>query len=164
MISLLAAMDRNRVIGYQNDLPWHLPNDLKFFKKLTTGHSIVMGRKTFEAIGRPLPNRKSIVISKQHDQFPEGVEVVKDINTVLQWNEQEPTAEIFVIGGGEIFNQFLEHAGRMYITRVDAEFQGDTFFPYFIDSEWRLTRKEKGEKNTKNPYDYYFLQYDRLEG
>ncbi|ALX47917.1 dihydrofolate reductase [Lentibacillus amyloliquefaciens] len=164
MISLLVAMDRNRVIGYQNDLPWHLPNDLKFFKQTTTGNTIIMGRKTFEAIGRPLPNRKNIVISKQQDQFPDGIEIVRDIDTILHWNEQEPDIELFVIGGGNIFKQFLSHADRMYITWVDEDFQGDTFFPYFTESEWQLTKREKGEKDNKNPYDFYFLQYDRLEG
>lgn len=164
MISLLVAMDRNRVVGYQNDLPWHLPNDLKFFKQTTTGNTIIMGRKTFEAIGRPLPNRRNIVISKRHSQFPEGIEVIRDANTVLEWHKHNPSDEFFVIGGGNIFKQFLQHADRMYITWVDEVFPGDTYFPDFTESDWQLTVKEKGEKDNKNPYDYYFLQYDRREG
>ncbi|QKY69166.1 dihydrofolate reductase [Lentibacillus sp. CBA3610] len=161
MISFLVAMDRNGVIGYQNDLPWHLPNDLKFFKQKTTGNTIIMGRKTFEAIGRALPNRRNVVISKQHDQFPEGIDVIRDTKTVLDWNSQQPDDELFVIGGGDIFKQFLPHANRMYITWVDEIFQGDTYFPDFKEAEWQLTAKEKGLKDNKNPYDYYFLQYDR---
>lgn len=163
MISLLVAMDRNRVIGYQNDLPWHLPNDLKFFKQKTTGHTIVMGRKTFESIGKPLPNRNNIVISKQQSsRFPEGIEVIHDIHTVVDWNHQYPAEELFVIGGEEIFKQVLPHADRMYITLVDDVFQGDTYFPDFSEAEWQLTAEEKGEKDSKNRYDHYFLQYDRL--
>ncbi|SFA74669.1 dihydrofolate reductase [Lentibacillus halodurans] len=161
MISLLVAMDRNRVIGYRNDLPWHLPNDLKFFKQKTTENTIIMGRKTYEAIGRPLPNRNNVVISKQHNPFPGGVDVIHDISTVLTWNKQHPADEFFVIGGGDIFKQFLPYADRMYVTLVDDVFRGDTYFPDFSESQWQLTAKEKGEKDSKNPYDYYFLQYDR---
>ncbi|MFD1360516.1 dihydrofolate reductase [Lentibacillus salinarum] len=161
MIALLAAMDRNRVIGYRNDLPWHLPNDLKFFKQTTTGYPIIMGRKTFEAIGRPLPNRKNIVLTKQPDQFPEGIEVIRDIEAVLDWNDASPAELFFVIGGETIFKQFLPYADRMYITWIDDVFQGDTYFPDFSKQAWQLTTEKKGEKNPKNPYDYYFLQYDR---
>ncbi|GAA0444559.1 dihydrofolate reductase DfrA [Lentibacillus halophilus] len=162
MISLLAAMDQNRVIGYKNDLPWRLPNDLKFFKQKTTGNTIFMGRKTFEAIGKPLPNRENVVITrKQKAHFPEGVEVVHDVNTVLQWNDEHPDDELFIIGGSTIFEQFLAHADRLYITFIDDSFPGDTYFPLFTEKYWQLTAEEKGERNDKNPYDYYFRQYDR---
>ncbi|HLS09991.1 dihydrofolate reductase [Lentibacillus sp.] len=162
MISLLVAMDRNRVIGYQNDLPWHLPNDLKFFKQKTIGHTIIMGRKTFESIGKPLPKRTNVVITRQKSsRFPEGIDVIRDINTVFDWNRQHPAEELFVIGGEEIFKQVLPHADRMYITLVDNVFQGDTYFPKFSETEWQLTAKEKGERDNKNLHDHYFLQYDR---
>ncbi|HLR63117.1 MAG TPA: dihydrofolate reductase [Lentibacillus sp.] len=165
MISLLAAMDRNRVIGYRNDLPWHLPNDLKFFKQKTTGHTIIMGRKTFESIGRPLPNRDNVVITRRHSsKFPDEIEVINNIDTVLDWNHQEPANELFVIGGEEIFKQVLPHADRLYITLVDDVFQGDTYFPEFSEAEWQLTSREEGEKDSKNQYDHYFLQYDRQGG
>jgi|SRR5699024_2070830 len=165
MISLLAAMDRNRVIGYRNDLPWHLPNDLKFLKQKTTGHTIIMGRKTFESIGRPLPNRDNVVITRRHSsKFPDEIEVINNIDTVLDWNHQEPANELFVIGGEEIFKQVLPHADRLYITLVDDVFQGDTYFPEFSEAEWQLTSREEGEKDSKNQYDHYFLQYDRQGG
>lgn len=161
MISLLVAMDRNRVIGYQNELPWYLPNDLKFFKQKTTGNTIIMGRKTFEAIGRALPNRRNVVISNQGNQFPEGIDVIRDTQIILDWNNQHPDDEFFVIGGGNIFKQILPHANRMYITLINDVFQGDTYFPEFTEADWQLTASEKGLKDSKNPYDYYFLQYDR---
>ncbi|MFD2760816.1 dihydrofolate reductase [Lentibacillus juripiscarius] len=162
MISLLVAMDRNRVIGSQNDLPWHLPNDLKFFKQKTTGNTIFMGRKTFEAIGKPLPNRENIVMTRQQSSFPEGVDAIHTIDAVLERNEERPDEELFVIGGANIFRQFLPHADRMYITLIDEAFTGDTYFPAFAEDNWQLTVKEKGVQNEKNPYDYYFLQYDRM--
>ncbi|MUK87317.1 dihydrofolate reductase [Ornithinibacillus sp. L9] len=161
MISLLLAMDRNRVIGANNDLPWHLPNDLKFFKEVTTGNTIIMGRKTFESIGRALPNRRNVVLSQKHTSFPEGVEVIRDVNTIIEWNKDNPEEEYFVIGGGALFEQVLPYADRMYITKIDESFDGDVLFPNFSEDEWTLTSEVKGDKNDKNPYDYYFLQYDR---
>lgn len=161
MISLLLAMDKNHVIGYQNDMPWHLPKDLKFFRETTTGHTVIMGRKTYESIGKPLPNRKNIVLTRSETNFPEGVEVMNDIEAIYELNAQQPDEEIFIIGGGKIYEQVMPHADRMYITEIDAAFDGDTFFPKFSEKEWTLTNKVKGEKNEKNPYDYYFLQYDR---
>ncbi|WP_188453909.1 dihydrofolate reductase [Virgibacillus oceani] len=161
MISLLLAMDRNRVIGSENDLPWHLPNDLKFFKEVTTGHIIIMGRKTYESIGKPLPNRKNVVLTKRHTNYPEDIKVMDGLKAVLEWNEKHPSEEFFIIGGGSIFEQTLPYADRMYITLIDEAFAGDTYFPEFEQDEWKLTTKKKGEKNVKNPYDYYFLQYDR---
>src|SRR5690606_6324753 len=154
--------DRNQVIGANNDLPWHLPNDLKFFKEKTTGNTIIMGRKTFDSIGRALPNRRNVVLSRQEVELPEGVELIRDIKTILDWNEQNPKEEYFVIGGGVLFTQILPYADRMYITLIDEEFTGDIYFPPFEMAEWRETSKVKGEKNENNPYDYYFIQYDRL--
>lgn len=161
MISLLVAMDRNHVIGFENGMPWHLPSDLKFFKEKTTGNTMVMGRKTYDSIGRVLPNRRNIVLTRKQSGFPEGIEVISNLKVVQQWNTENPGEEFFVIGGGDIFEQVLSYADRMYITWIDEAFDGDTYFPNFSDTEWKLTKKEKGEKNEKNPYDYYFLQYDR---
>ncbi|MGM8366721.1 dihydrofolate reductase [Virgibacillus sp. W0181] len=161
MISLLVAMDRNHVIGYQNEMPWHLPKDLKFFKEKTTGHAIIMGRKTFESIGRVLPNRRNIVLTRGQMDFPEEVEVIEHISRIQDLNNEHPDEEFFVIGGGNIFNQVLPYADRLYITKINAEFEGDTYFPLFNESEWTLTSKVQGVKDEKNPYDYYFLQYDR---
>lgn len=162
MISLLVAMDRKQVIGSDNGLPWHLPKDLRFFKELTTGHTIVMGRKTFESIGKALPNRKNYVItSHSENEFPEEVSVLRDLATIKNWNDQHPDEEFFVIGGGTIFEQIINDADRMYITYIDEVFDGDIHFPIFTMDKWSLTSKIKGEKDEKNPYDYYFLQYDR---
>ncbi|MFC4557335.1 dihydrofolate reductase [Virgibacillus kekensis] len=161
MISLLVAMDRQHVIGANGDLPWRLPNDLKFFKEKTIGHTIIMGRKTYESIGKPLSKRRNVVITSQNDGFPDEVKVIRSLDTIKDWHKENPDEELFVIGGGNIFNQILPDADRMYITFIDEEFEGDTYFPGFSEDEWVLTDSQKGEKNDKNPYDYYFQQYDR---
>lgn len=161
MISLLVAMDKNRVIGFNNDLPWHLPKDLKFFKEKTTGNTIIMGRKTFDSIGRVLPKRENVVLTKSETDFPEKVRIVNNIETIKGWNAANPEKEYFIIGGAAVFEQVLHIADRMYMTMIDEAFQGDTFFPDFHEEEWNLTSKIKGEKDDNNPYDYYFLQYDR---
>lgn len=163
MISLLVAMDTNHVIGAKNDLPWHLPNDLKFFKAKTVGHTIVMGRKTYESIGRPLPNRRNIVITRSESaDLPKEVEVIHHLDDIKALEEENPSEEYFVIGGGSIFEQVIDYADRMYITLIKATFPGDTYFPAFNEKEWQLTKKEQGMQDDKNPYEYYFLQYDRI--
>jgi len=160
MISFIVAMDKNNVIGYKNEMPWHLPNDLRFFKEKTTGHTIIMGRKTFESIGRVLPNRHHIVLTRSTTVFPKEVEVVNDIEDIVQLS-QNKEEELFVIGGGNIFKQMLEYADRLYVTIIDEAFAGDVFFPHICTDDWKETIKEKGIKNAKNPYDYHFIQYDR---
>ncbi|WP_330948969.1 dihydrofolate reductase [Virgibacillus sp. MG-45] len=163
MLSLLVAMDRERVIGANNDLPWHLPRDLKFFKEKTTGNTIIMGRNTFESIGKALPNRRNVVLTRNKQAiFPEDIEVIHDIDTILKWNAEKPEAEYFIIGGGKLFEQMLAYADRMYITMIDETFAGDTYFPEFSTADWKITSKVKGERNERNPYDYYFVQYDRI--
>lgn len=162
MISLLVAMGHNQIIGSENGMPWHLPNDLNFFKELTTGHTIIMGRKTFESIGKALPKRTNIVITKKEAQaFPEGIQVMDDVKKIRSLKEAHPDDELFVIGGGTIFEQVMDIADRMYITFIDESFAGDTNFPIYTMDEWSLTSRVEGERNEKNPYDYYFLQYDR---
>ncbi|WP_349407322.1 dihydrofolate reductase [Pseudalkalibacillus sp. SCS-8] len=157
MISLLFAMDKNQVIGKNNDLPWHLPEDLKWFKQVSTGHTIIMGRKTYESIGKPLPNRKNVIVTNDKNYTAEGCIVTHSIEEALQQDGDE----MIVIGGAKIFEQVLDDADRLYLTYIDHEFEGDTFFPEFDESEWKLTSKEKGIKDDKNPYDYYFCIYDR---
>ncbi|MEC5422519.1 dihydrofolate reductase [Virgibacillus sp. C22-A2] len=161
MISLLLAMDRNRVIGLNKDLPWHLPKDLRFFKEKTTGETIIMGRKTYESMGGALPNRKNVILTRNEADYPAGVDTINDLKTVQKWSKENPEKEFFVIGGGAVFEQALPYADRMYITWIDESFDGDTYFPDYTEEEWILTSKEKGERNDTNPYDYYFLQYDR---
>ncbi|MBP2241253.1 dihydrofolate reductase [Cytobacillus eiseniae] len=160
MISLMWAMDNNRVIGVNNQLPWHLPEDLKFFKRTTMGHPIAMGRKTWDSIGRPLPGRENIVITRNQDFACEGCTIMKSIDALLEYSKQTDE-EIFVIGGAEIFSLILPKADKLYLTRIHHEFEGDTFFPELILAEWTLISKEKGIRNEKNPYDYDFEIYTR---
>lgn len=161
MLSIIVAMDQNRVIGLNNDLPWHLPNDLRYFKNVTTGHTIVMGRKTFDSIGRVLPNRKHIVLTRSKRQFPDEVIVVRNIEEILHYAKEHNEEEIFIIGGAELFKLMFPYVDKMYITLIEESFEGDVYFPEFNESEWKLISKVKGEKNEQNPYDYYFLIYER---
>lgn len=162
MISFIVAMDRNNGIGYQNEMPWYLPNDFKFFKEKTTGHTIIMGRKTFESIGRVLPNRKHIVLTtKKGKEFPDEVEVQHDLDELIQ-KYKSSKEEVFIIGGGNVFKEYIKEADRLYVTKIDEEFKTDVFFPEIQLSEWRETSIQKGLKDEKNPYDYYFIQYDRV--
>lgn len=161
MISLLVAMDKNYVIGNNNDLPWRLPNDLKFFKEKTIQKNVIMGSKTYQSIGKPLPKRENIIITTQTSGFPEEVELLHDVNELKKRSKENPTKEYFVIGGGNIFNQVIDFADRMYITMINEEFQGDIYFPKFNKSEWDLTSKKQGKQDENNPYEYYYLQYDR---
>lgn len=160
MISFIVAMDKNNVIGQKNDMPWHLPRDLKFFKEKTTGHTIVMGRKTFESIGRVLPNRKHIVITRDGSNLPEEVEIFDDIKKVIDL-ATKTDEEIFVIGGGDIFKQLLPYADRLYVTFIDESFKGDVYFPEIPRDQFVEVSKVKGIKDEKNPYDYYFIEYER---
>lgn len=160
MISLMWAMDNNRVIGYNNQLPWHLPEDLKFFKRTTMGHPIAMGRKTWDSIGRPLPGRENIVITRNPEFKCEGCTVLNTIEALLEYSRQR-SDEIFVIGGAEIFKLILPDADKLYLTRIYDEFKGDTFFPELNMEEWSLLSREQGIKDEKNPYNYEFMIYER---
>ena len=161
MLSLIVAMDQNRVIGLNNDMPWHIPNDLRYFKERTSGHTIVMGRKTFDSLGRVLPNRKHVVLTRSDKAFPDEVIVLHEFEEILQYAKTHDDKEIFIIGGGELYKQMLPHVDRMYITKIANSFEGDVYFPAFDERDWKLTSKEKGLKDEKNPYDYYYLVYDR---
>lgn len=137
-ISLVVAMSENRVIGVENRLPWNIPEDLKRFKKITSGHPILMGRKTFESIGRPLPNRTNIVITRNKDYRAEGVATCFSLTDALAWAQKAPGAEeVFIIGGGEIFREALPLAHRIYLTEVKWPFDGDAFFPEFDETEYK---------------------------
>lgn len=160
MISFLFAMDKNRLIGKENKLPWHLPNDLKYFKEMTMQKKIAMGRKTFESIGRPLPGRKTIVLTRDEHFSCEGCLVFHSIEEFVRFAENEHE-EIFVIGGAEIFNKMLPYADRLYITEIEAEFSGDVFFPEIDYSEWELISEKEGTLDAKNVYPHRFLIYER---
>src|SRR5215204_5513926 len=152
ILSLLVAASENHVIGKDNKLPWHLPNDLKYFKNLTWGMPILMGRKTFESIGKALPGRKSIVITRNNNWQHEGVEVVHSIEEAIKKAESFGVKEIFVIGGAEIFNTSLPKADRIYLTRIHHNFDGDAHFPQVSLQEWNLTSSRFCEADEKNPY------------
>jgi len=160
MISFIVAMDENRAIGKDNQLPWHLPEDLKFFKRVTMGHPIAMGRKTHESIGRVLPGRENIVITRQPGYKCEDCTVFYSVEEFVKYS-REKDDEIFVIGGAEIFKETFPYVDRLYITYIHETFAGDTFFPEFDQIQWVLTSAEKGVKNEKNPYDYEFKIFNR---
>jgi dihydrofolate reductase len=158
-LSIIVAMSENRVIGRGGRLPWHLPPDLKRFKALTTGHTIIMGRRTFESIGKPLPQRRSIVITRNPAWRAQGVEVANNLNQALAMAKNED--EVFVIGGAEIFHQALPQADRMYFTLIHADIEGDTYFPQIDLSQWRLEKEQHHEANAKNPHAFSFRVYER---
>ncbi|MFC0274356.1 dihydrofolate reductase [Metabacillus herbersteinensis] len=160
MISLLVARDENGVIGNNNQLPWHLPADLAYFKRVTMNHKIIMGRKTFQSIGRILPGRENIVLTRDPAFSYQGCTVLHSIEEMLQKYEHL-NEEIFVIGGAEIFKEVLPHANRLYITEIHHAFEGDTFFPDINSSEWRAISKEAGVKDDRNPYNYEYVVYER---
>lgn len=157
-ISFIFAMDRNRAIGVNNKLPWHLPGDLKFFKNVTMGHPILMGRKTYESIGKPLPGRRNVILTQNTEFHAEGCEVLHSVDEAqAAFRDQE----LFVIGGAEVFKLFAASVTRMYITFIEHEFEADTFMSDLDLSAWTLVSSEQGERNEKNPYEYYFRIYER---
>jgi len=158
IISLIAAMDQNKLIGSNNELPWYLPADFKHFKEVTMGKPVVMGRKTFESIGKPLPGRKNIVISRSGFQA-DGVTVVDSVDKALR--EAGIVEEVMIIGGANIYSQVIEIADKMYLTRVDTSCEGDAWFPDFDESEWLVVDELKIKADEKNNYDFDILVYDR---
>lgn len=160
-MSLIAAMAANRVIGRDNRLPWHLPADLKRFKRLTMGHTLIMGRKTFESIGRPLPGRSTVVVTRQAGYAPPGVRVAHSVREALDLAEGD---EVFIAGGAELFAETLPLADRLHLTLIEKDFEGDTLFPDFDPAEWRLVEEERHEPDETDaevPYGYTFQIYDR---
>jgi len=159
IISIIVAASRNHVIGKSNQLIWHLSADLKRFKKLTTGHTIIMGRKTFESIGKPLPNRNSVIVTKQLDYLVEGCEVVHSLEEALiKSNNQD---EIFIIGGGSVYKEALPKADKLYMTLVHQDFEGDTYFPKLNTNDWDTIAREDCLPDDKNEYAYSFIDYKR---
>jgi len=160
IVALLVAMSDDGVIGRDNALPWHLPLDLKWFKRLTTGHAIIMGRTTYQSIGRPLPNRRNIVLSRDPEFQPEGVEVAPTLEAALALAQDDP--EVFIVGGAAIYGLALPHAQRMYLTRVHARVDGDVRFPEWDRDEWRLVWEEKHEADAEHAHPFTFQQLDRV--
>jgi len=159
-LSIIVAMAKNRVIGNNNTLPWHLPADLKHFKALTMGHHIVMGRKTFESIGKALPGRTSVVVTRNVNYAQPGVVVANSLETAISACGDD--AEIFVIGGAELYRQAIDLADRIYLTEIDADISGDTLFTEFDSKIWKETRRENRMPDEKNTLSYHFVVYDRI--
>jgi len=158
-IALVAAVAENGVIGRAGGMPWHLPGDLGHFQRVTTGKPIVMGRKTFEAIGRPLPRRRNIVITRQPGYAPAGVETASSLDAALALAGEAD--EVMVIGGGELYREALPRAARVYLTRVHASVDGDTRFPDLDPGEWRETAREERPADERHRYAFTFLTLER---
>ena len=161
MLSIIVAISENNVIGKDNKLLWHLPEDLKRFKELTTGHTIIMGRKTFESLGRVLPNRKHIVFTQNPD-FKVDDENVEVVHSMLQIQEYiENDEEAFVIGGAVIYNLLMPYVKKMYITEINKDFDGDAFFPRIDETKWTEISREKGPEDEENDFTYTYVTYEK---
>lgn len=160
-LSLIVAMSTNRVIGIQNQLPWHLPADLKHFKQLTLGKPVIMGRKTYDSIGKPLPNRCNIVVSRNQSLQIPGCEVVNSLESALKL--VATAAEVMIIGGEQLFTQALPLADRLYLTLIHQQIPGDSFFPLDIETsdQWQLVIQEDHLPDAQNPYPFSFLTFDK---
>lgn len=160
-VSLIAAVASNGVIGDRGALPWHLSSDLRRFRALTTGHHLVVGRKTFDSIGRALPERRMVVITRGRPQLPEGVLAAPSLDAALRQARLAGEDEVFVAGGAEIYRLALPRADRLYLTRVDAEPEGDAYFPPFDEAAWILVERHEGATDERSPLPHSFLVYDR---
>lgn len=162
MITIVVAMGLKNEIGAKNELLWHLPTDLKRFKEITTDHPIIMGRKTYESIGKPLPNRTNIVVSRKENWFEEGILIVGSLKEALKF-AKKIDENIFIIGGGNVYEQTLALTDRLEVTQVQAELEADIFFPKIDEKIWQKTAEICHEKDEKNAYDFCFQTYERKE-
>jgi dihydrofolate reductase len=164
-IALIAAFSQNLVVGINNSLPWHLPEDLKYFKRTTLGKAIIMGRKTYESIGRPLPNRTNIVVSRNPDFSADGVVSVTSLEEAIKHAENvnmiNGVEEVMIIGGAAIYQASLPMADRLYLTHVHANVEGDAYFPKVDFQQWEEVGREDFDKDESNPYDYSFSVYHK---
>ena len=162
MLSIIVAKAKNNIIGKDNALIWHLPEDLKRFKRLTTGHTIIMGRKTFESLGRILPNRHHIILCNDAEMNidNENVEILEDISMLDKYVKD--SEEHFVIGGATMYRLLMPMCTKMYITEIDKEFDGDVSFPEINLNEWKAIQREKGPQDGENSFDYEYVTYERI--
>jgi len=161
--SLIVAMTKERVIGKNNQLPWRMPADLAYFRKTTLNSTIIMGRKTYESIGKALPKRRNIVITRNQNYSLPDAEVFHSLDDVItNLSTLSTSTEVFVIGGAEIFKEFLSIANKLYITFIDANIDGDTFFPSWDNDAWKVISEETHQKDSENPYDYRFTIMEKL--
>jgi dihydrofolate reductase len=158
LISMIVAMGSNRVIGQANQLPWQLPADLTYFKRTTMGKAVIMGRKTYETIGRPLPGRKNIILTRDESYQAGGCLVVHSVESALQAAGE---GEVMIIGGGQIYPQFLPLAERIYMTHIDSAFEGDTFFPELGHDQWALIQRSQTKFDKQTEFAYTFVIYER---
>jgi dihydrofolate reductase len=158
IVSIIVATAKNNAIGKDNKLLWYLPKDLKHFKDVTTGHTVIMGRKTFDSVGKPLPNRRNIILTQQDIEI-EGCEVTNSFDSAFELCEGEE--EVFIIGGANIYRQGLPLTDRIYLTLIDEDFDGDTFFPVIDDAEWEVKEREDFEPDEKNKFRYAFITLER---
>lgn len=156
IINHIVAKATNNAIGKDNQLIWHLSNDLKFFRKVTTGHYMITGRKNYESIGRPLPGRIMIIVTRDINYKAEGSIVVHSVESAINFLKEKKVDECFIIGGGEIYNQTLEATDKIFLTEVDTTPEADTFYPMLKEEEWDLVLSESHQKDEKNPLDYTF--------
>lgn len=161
-ISLIAAASENNVIGRDGGLPWSLPDDLRYFKEKTLGHPVITGRKNYASIGRPLPERTNIIVTRDAHFSAEGCRVVHSLEDAVEVAKQEDPEEIFVMGGGEIYALALPMADRVYLTRVHAEIDGDTYFPELDSEQWAEVSTEEHVADDRHAYDFTILVYDRI--
>ncbi|OGI86151.1 dihydrofolate reductase [Candidatus Nomurabacteria bacterium RIFCSPLOWO2_01_FULL_39_17] len=162
MISIIAAIGKNNELGKNNSLVWNMPADMQYFRNKTKGHTVIMGRKTFESIGRPMPNRKNIIITRDENYLHHGIDAVHSLDEALKL-ASEKEAEIFIIGGAEIYRQSMNLADRLYITHIEAEDKdADTFFPEIIPVVWNKISREEHKKDKENPFDYIFSVYEKI--
>jgi dihydrofolate reductase len=160
MVGIVVAVSENNVIGKDNQLVWHLPADLKHFKNTTMGHPILMGRKTFESIGKPLPGRKSIVITRQEDYKAEGCLIAHTVQEAIE-KAKELDDQVYIIGGAEVYKQALPYVDTIELTKIHHSFDGDTYFPAIKDEEWKIEAKEEHFPDDKNKYSYSFITLTR---
>ncbi len=161
MLSIIVAIANENVIGKDNKLIWHIPEDLKHFKEITSGHKIIMGRRTFESLGGVLPNRKHIILCNDMEMNldDENIEVLEDISMLDKYINSDE--ECFVIGGATIYKLLMPYSNKMYITKINQDFEGDVYFPEIKDEEWKEVDRKKGLKDEKNPFDYDYITYIR---
>ncbi len=165
-ISLIVAASENNVIGKNNTLPWHLPEDMKFFKDTTMGHCVIMGRKNFDSIPdrfRPLSGRTNIIVTRQKDFHADGIVIAYSIEEALKVAEKNNDQECFIIGGGEIFKQSMNLCDKIYLTRIHKYIEGDIFFPEIDMNEWKETLRRDMKADEKNPHDYSFIEYEKVK-
>ena len=158
---IMAAIAKNNVIGKDNDLIWHLPADFRFFKQTTKGHTLIMGRKTFESLGNPLPHRDSLVVTRNKDYTSDGITVFHSLENALAYAEKKGLEKVFILGGGEIYRQSMDIADKLIITEVHEEFEGDTYFPEIDKDTWKEISREEHKADEKNKYDFAFVEYVR---